>query len=95
MVLDRDDGVLQIGGDAGERHVAPLLVEPEPRLAVGRVEHRVADAPAQAADRDGVPAEPPDGDGRARQQAEDQCEREPFPTVRRTPQQTPHNYRLS
>ena len=34
-ILDRDDRVLQIGRDLGERHVVPLFVEPEPRLAVG------------------------------------------------------------
>ena len=31
VVLDRDHRVLEVGGDLLERHVAPLLVEPEPR----------------------------------------------------------------
>ena len=30
MVLDGNDGVLEIGGDVVERHVATLLVHPEP-----------------------------------------------------------------
>ena len=49
-ILDGDDGVLQVGGDLVERDVVPLLVEPEPRLAVGAVEHRVADAARQPVD---------------------------------------------
>ena len=57
-VLDRDDRVLQVGRDLGERHVVPLFVEPEPRLAVRAVEHRVADAARQAMHGHGVARQP-------------------------------------
>ena len=49
----------RVGRDLVERHVVPLLVEPEPRLAVGAVEHRVADAARQPVDRDRVARQPP------------------------------------
>ena len=58
VILDRDHRVLEVGGDLLERHVAPLLVEPEPRPAGGVVEDRVADAAIQLVDRPGVPDRP-------------------------------------
>ena len=76
-VLDGDDRVLQIGGDLVERDVVPLFVEPEPRLAVGAVEHRVADAARQPMDRDGVARQPDAGDGGAADQRDQQRQRDP------------------
>ena len=46
-ILDGDDRVLQVGGDVVETDVVALFVEPEPRLAVGAGEDRVADAAGQ------------------------------------------------
>ena len=71
-ILDRDDRVLQIGGDLVERDVVPLFVEPEPRLAVGAVEHGVADAARQAVHGDGVARQPDAGDGGAADQRDQQ-----------------------
>ena len=48
MILDRDERVLQVGGNVAQRHVLPLLVHPEPAPAVGGEEPRVADAAASA-----------------------------------------------
>ena len=67
-ILDRDDRVLQVGRDLVERDVVPLLVEPEPRLAVGAVEHRVADAARQAVHGDRVARQPHTGHGAAADQ---------------------------
>ena len=53
-IFDCDDRVLQIGRNLRERHIVALLVEPEPRLAVGAVEDGVADAARQPMDRDRV-----------------------------------------
>ena len=51
MILDRNDGVLQVRRDLVQRHVAPLLVHAEPRPPVGRVEPRVANAATQLVHR--------------------------------------------
>ena len=60
VILDRDDRVLEVGGNRFERHVAALFVEPEPGPPGGVVEHGVADAAIQLVDRPGVPARPHD-----------------------------------
>ena len=60
MVLDRDHGVAQEGGDLREAHVPAVLVQREPGLPVRAVEHGVADAPGQATDREVVLDGPPD-----------------------------------
>src|SRR5262249_4787864 len=57
-ILDGDDRVLKVGRDLVERNVMTLLVEPEPRLTVGAVEHRVADAARQPVHRRGVAQQP-------------------------------------
>ena len=62
VVLDRDERVLQVRRDRGERHVVPLLVEAEPRPAVGGVEPGVADAAGQLVDGVALLAEPPDAE---------------------------------
>ena len=51
MVLDRDERVLQVGGNVSERHVLPVLVHPEPPLAVRCKEPRVTDSPGEPIDR--------------------------------------------
>ena len=48
MVFDRDDGVLEVGGDLIKADVAPLLVEAEPGTVVGVVKDGVADTPDSA-----------------------------------------------
>ena len=48
VILDRDERVLQVLGNLVERHVAAVLVHPEPAAAVGREKPRVADAARQA-----------------------------------------------
>ena len=48
MVLDRDERVLQVGGDLRQRHVVAVLVQPEPARTVRREKPRVADAALQA-----------------------------------------------
>ena len=77
-ILDGDHRVLQIDGDVVERHVVPLLVEPEPWLAVGAVEDRVADPPRQPMHGDGVSRQP-DGRHTGRgDEREEQRERDPL-----------------
>ena len=51
MVLDGDERVLEVRRDGGDRHVVPLLVEPEPAPAVGGVEPGVADPAGQRGGR--------------------------------------------
>ena len=63
MIFDRDDGVAQVGGDAGEGHVAPMLFERKPRLPVGAVKHRLADAAPELVDREAVANDDDPGDG--------------------------------
>ena len=77
-ILDGDDGVLQIERDVVERHVVPLLVEAEPRLAVGAVEDRVADAACQPVDGDGVARQPHRRDAGGRDERQQQRERDPL-----------------
>ena len=76
-ILDRDDGVLQVGRDLVERDVVPLLVEAEPRLAVGAVEHRVADAARQPMDGDRVARQPDARHRAADDQRDHERERDP------------------
>ena len=84
MVFDGDDGVAQVGGDAGERHVAPMLFEREPRLSVGAVEHRLADAARKLVDREPVANDDAAGDERRRRVAtiDDREDREVFQRAR-------------
>jgi hypothetical protein len=58
VIFNGDHRVLEIGGDLLERHVAPLLVETEPRPVRGIVEDRVANAAVQAVNRPGMPYGP-------------------------------------
>ena len=58
MVLDGDHGVAKVGGDLFQAHVPAMLVQREPGLAVGSVEHGVADPSGQAVDREVVLAGP-------------------------------------
>ncbi len=58
VVLDRDEGVLQVLGNLAERHVAPVLVHPEPAPAVGGEEPGVADAARQPVDGVALAHEP-------------------------------------
>ena len=62
MVLDGDEGVLEMRRDGGDRHVVPLLVEPEPGTAVGGVEPGVADTAGQLVDGIALFAEPSRGE---------------------------------
>ena len=66
MVFDRDDGVAQVGGDAVQRYVAPMLFEREPRLPISSVEHRLADAARELVDREPVADDDAGGDERRR-----------------------------
>ncbi len=63
VIFDCDDGVFQRGRDLIQRDVVPLLVHPEPRLAAGRIEPRVAHAAAQLVHRPALPHRPDDADG--------------------------------
>jgi len=56
----------------------PLLVQPEPRLAVRAVEHRVADAAGQPVHRNGVARQPHGRDDGRGDQREQQRERNPL-----------------
>ena len=58
--------------------VMALLVEPEPLLPIRAVKHRVADAPREAMDGDGVTREPHGGDGRGAH--DDGRKRQPDPS---------------
>ena len=64
VVFDGDDGVAQVGGDAVQRHVAPMLFKREPRLPIGPVEHRLADAARELVDREPVANDDDRGDER-------------------------------
>ena len=64
MVFYRDEGVLQIGRDVGQRHVLPLFIHPEPLLPVRREEPRVADPARQPVDRVALTHGPRHADGR-------------------------------
>ena len=48
VILDRDECVPQVLGNLAERHVAPVLVHPEPAPAVSREKPGVANAARQA-----------------------------------------------
>ncbi len=61
MVLDRDHRRAQVGRDLVQGDVAAVLVQREPRLAVGAVEDGVADPAGQAAHGEGVARGPEDG----------------------------------
>ena len=58
VVFDGNDRVLDVGGDAIERHILPLFIEAEPRAARGVVKHRVADATVQPVDCPAVAPRP-------------------------------------
>src|SRR5688572_1647062 len=64
VVFDGDDGVAQVRGDPREWNVAPMLLEREPRLAVGAVEHRLADAARESVHREPVANHDSGGDER-------------------------------
>ena len=64
VILDRDEGMLQVGGMSASGTSLPLLVHPEPGLAVGGEEPRVADAAAQLVDGLALAQHPGHGDGR-------------------------------
>ncbi len=76
-ILDRDDRVLQIDRDFVERDVMALLVEPEPGLAIGAVEHGVADAARQAVHRHRVARQPDAGHRGAADQRDQQRDPDP------------------
>ena len=77
MILDRDHRVLEVGRDLIERHVAPLLVQPEPRPAGGVVEDRVANAAIQPVNGPGVPDRPRAGDRHHDNQADAERDLQP------------------
>ena len=82
-ILDGDDRVLQVGRDRVERDVVALLIEPEPRLAVAAVEHRVADAARQPMDGDRMARHPPGQHSRsAERDAKDRQSRRSLPASR-------------
>ena len=54
VILDRDERVLQVGGNVRERHVLPVLVHAEPPAAVGGEKPRVADAATELVDSPGL-----------------------------------------
>ncbi len=58
MVLDRDERVLEMFRDFTERHVTPVLVEPEPSPAVRGEKPGVADAAGQTINRMTLAEEP-------------------------------------
>ena len=68
VILDGDDGVSEVGGDAFERNITALFVETEPRPPVRIVEDRVTDAAIEAVYRPGMP----DGPRGGQQQGNDQ-----------------------
>jgi hypothetical protein len=69
MILDRDDGVLQVARDLIQRDVAALLVHAEPGAPVRRVEPGVADTAAQLVDGPSLPHRPQHDDRRDRDEA--------------------------
>ena len=58
VILHRDDGVLEEGGNLVGLDILPLLVEPEPRAVVGVVEHGVANSAIQLVNGPGVADRP-------------------------------------
>ena len=71
MILDRDERVLEVGGNVSERHVLPVLVHPEPPLAVRGQKPCVADSPGEPIDRVALSHDPHHADrGRDRQNHE-------------------------
>ena len=66
VILDRDERVLQVDRDLGERHVLMVLVHAEPAPAVGGQEPGVADAARQPMDRVALPEHPGHGDRASR-----------------------------
>ena len=62
VILDGDEGVLQVRRDLRDRHVVALLVEAEPAAAVGGVEPGVADAARQLVDGVALLGEPAERD---------------------------------
>ena len=63
MVLDRDDRLAQRGRDLVQGHVAPVLVQGEPGLAVRAVEDGVADPAGQPVHAPGPLRRPAQTDG--------------------------------
>ena len=71
MIFYRDERVLEVGGDVSERHVLPVLVHPEPPLAVRGQEPCVPDSPGEPIDRVALSHDPHHADrGRNRQNHE-------------------------
>ena len=64
VILDRDERVLQVLGNLAERHVAAVLVHPEPAPAVGGEKPRVADAARQPVHGVALPQQPRHGERR-------------------------------
>ena len=77
MVFYRDEGVLQVRRDVGQRHVLPLLIHPEPFLAVRGEEPCVADAARQPVDGVALTHGPRHGDGRRNRQHDEDGGRDP------------------
>jgi hypothetical protein len=69
--------VLQVDRDLGQGDVVPLLVQPEPRLAVRAVEDGVANPARQPVDGDRVARQPDAGDRRRGDQRQKEAERQP------------------
>src|SRR5688500_4438842 len=55
MIFDGDDRIAQVGRDAAQGNVAAVFFEREPRLAIGAVKHRLADAARELVDGESVP----------------------------------------
>src|SRR5437762_620156 len=77
-IFDGDDGVLEFGRDVVERDVVPLFVEPEPRLAVRAVEHRVADAARQSVDGHRIARQPNGRDDAHHDEDREEPQRKPI-----------------
>ena len=58
VILDGDEGVLQVLGNLGERDVAAMLVHPEPAPPISREEPRVAHTARQPVHRVALPEQP-------------------------------------
>ena len=89
VILDGDDGVLQVGGDLVQRDVVTLLVEAEPGLAVGAVEHGVADPARQPVHGDRVARQPDARHRAADDQRGDERQRDPVGDAARPQQVQP------
>ena len=64
MVFNRDEGVAKVRRNFRQRHIAPMLVEPEPSASVGGEEPGIADAAPKFVDQIGLSQRPGNADCR-------------------------------